>query len=278
MHSANITVSDGAVLHYMESGSGQNMLMLSGGGFAVRSFKHQIEHFSQKMHVIALDKRGHGDSEKVVHGYRIARFAKDLHDVIETLGLDNITLLAHSLGAAMVYAYIDLFGCDKLSKLIIVDEPPALLINPIWSEDERKSYGAIYDAASLHELTNGFVGDDVEALNQKIVDVMTTQYATEEQKAFLRGCIDIEGTAAQRLYLNNIMQDFRDVMEKITIPTLFITGDSSLHPPESHHWMHRKVPNSKLTLFSEKEGGNHFMFVENPEKFNEVVDNFISNS
>ncbi|WP_299007430.1 alpha/beta hydrolase [uncultured Shewanella sp.] len=46
-------------------------------------------------------------------------------------------------------------------------------------------------------------------------------------------------------------------------------------PWQSHQWMHEQVPNSELFIFEEQEGGNHFMMVENPERFNQVVLDFI---
>ena len=37
--------------------------------------------------VVALDMRGHGESDKPEHGYRVYRFAQDLHEALECLGI-----------------------------------------------------------------------------------------------------------------------------------------------------------------------------------------------
>jgi non-heme chloroperoxidase len=87
--------------------------------------------------VIAVDMRGHGDSDKPAHGYRISRFAKDLHDVLGALDLTEVNLLAHSLGCAVVWCYLDMFGPERLAKLILVDQSPFLTANPAWSKEER---------------------------------------------------------------------------------------------------------------------------------------------
>ncbi|MCF6775875.1 alpha/beta hydrolase [Thiotrichales bacterium 19X7-9] len=271
-----IQVSDGVKLNYISTGSGKPMIMLPGGGLSKDIFKYQIEYFSIMMNVIALDKRGHGQSEKVDYGYRLARFAKDLYDVIESLNLNEIILMGHSLGASMIYTYIDLFGLDKISKLIIIDEPACLSVNPSWSEVERQNYGAIYNLDSLHELTDGFIHDTGNQLKHKIVDMMTTQYISDEQKAFILSCMKISNMAAKQLYFNNICQDYRDVVRKINKPCLFITGEKSLHPYQSHQWLNKQVTNSQLYIFSESDGGNHFMFVESPKLFNQVVEAFLT--
>ncbi|WP_298773865.1 alpha/beta hydrolase [uncultured Shewanella sp.] len=285
------TASDGARLHYLEAkclkareleadsletNQNNTLLLLPGGGFSADIFQHQIDVFSQQYRVISLDKRGHGQSEKVDYGYRVSRFAHDLHDLLTNLALTNVTIIAHSLGAAMVYNYIDLFGHQSIKKLIVVDEPAALLINPAWSDNEKQAYGSIYQAAELHGLTNGFLEEDISELCQNIVNAMTTSHATTAQKDFILSCMAIPGSAACQLYLNNICQDFRDVIKKLTLPVLFITGRASLHPWQSHQWMHDQVPHSELFIFEEQQGGNHFMMVENPELFNQVVLDFIN--
>jgi non-heme chloroperoxidase len=46
-------------------------------------------------------------------------------------------------------------------------------------------------------------------------------------------------------------------------------------PWQSQEWIQRQVSGSQLEIFEEEEGGNHFMFLENPEKFNSIVSAFI---
>ena len=65
--------------------------------------------------------------------------------------------MAHLLGASLVYEYIDSFDTEKISKLVIIDEPASLLINTIWTKKERQNYGALYETSTLHELTNKFL-------------------------------------------------------------------------------------------------------------------------
>ena len=266
------TTNDNVRLHYLEAGKGKTIVMLPGAGFSAELFNYQIEEFKDKYKVISLDKRGHGKSEKADHGYRVSRFGKDLHDFLEFLELDSAIIIAHS-----VYEYIDLFGTKKISKLVIIDEPASLLINPIWTEKERQNYGAVYEASTLYELTNKFFSDDSENLLTEIVNRMTTRFATQEQKNFILKCMEIPGQSAAKLYFNNICQDFRDIFHKIDVPTLLITGRASLHPWQSHKWMSGQIPDSKLEIISEEDGGNHFPFVEKPDNFNKIVASFLKN-
>ena len=56
---------------------------------------------------------------------------------------------------------------------------------------------------------------------------------------------------------------------------LIVGGRVSLIDWRSQEWMHRQIAGSQLEIFEEADGGNHFMFMENPERFNRVVDAFL---
>ena len=52
---------------------------------------------------------------------------------------------------------------------------------------------------------------------------------------------------------------------------LIISGRASNIPWKSQDWIHRQIQGSQFEVFEEAEGGKHFMFIENPEKFNRLV-------
>ena len=223
--------SDGVCLHYLEAGTGLPIILLPGGGFSNQIFNEQFDSFSQHFQVIALDQRGHGQSDKPDFGYRIARLAKDLHDLTQHLQMNQFHLLGHSLGTSVIYQYMDLFGDAPIQKIILVDEPCILMYDPAWSAEKMNTLGAIYSPNNIHELLNRFLSDDALSFKQGIIDQMTTTHAGEELKKELLQFMDLPAKAAKTLYLNNVCQDYRDVLSQITRPVLYITGEASLHPP-----------------------------------------------
>ncbi|MCY7284603.1 MAG: alpha/beta hydrolase [Cyanobacteria bacterium CAN_BIN43] len=74
--------------------------------------------------MVAVDLRGHGESEKVSFGYRIARLSKDVHELIVALQLEKPHLLGHSMGCSIIWSYLDLFGFDEIDRLVLVDQSP----------------------------------------------------------------------------------------------------------------------------------------------------------
>ena len=74
---------------------------------------------------------------------------------------------------------------------------------------------------------------------------------------------------------NHAFQDWRDVIPRITLPTLAIGGRVSAVPWMSVEWTARQIKGAQLEIFEEEEGGNHFMFIENPDKFNRIIKEFM---
>ena len=106
----HVTTNDGIRLHYVEKGSGAPLVMIPGWSQTAAQFEAQVEGLSASRRVIAFDMRGHGESDKPEHGYKIQRLAMDLRNAIEALGLERVSLLGHSMGCSVIWCYIDLFG------------------------------------------------------------------------------------------------------------------------------------------------------------------------
>jgi len=79
---------------------------------------------------------------------------------------------------------------------------------------------------------------------------------------------------AAELVIDHVGNDWRDVMARITVPALCIGGKISLVPWSSVVWQAEQMPNGRSVIFEAHEGGAHFMFMENPDKFNRIVAEF----
>ena len=98
------TTNDGYRLHYIEAGGGKPLVMIPGWSQTAAQFRHQVEGLSDKYRVIALDMRGHGESDKPTHGYRIHRLSKDVHEYLTANNLTGVTLAGHSMGCSVIWA------------------------------------------------------------------------------------------------------------------------------------------------------------------------------
>lgn len=128
--------SDGVRLHYIESGpvAAPTLLFVPGWTMPAWIFIRQIEFFSTKYHVVALDPRGQGDSDIPPSGYEPYRRGADIADLIATLGGRPVTLVGWSLGVLDSLAYVHQYGDTQLASLVLIDnsvgEDPAPVASP----------------------------------------------------------------------------------------------------------------------------------------------------
>lgn len=91
---------------YVEKGQGEPLILLHGNGESCEYFTHQIDVFSARYHVYALDTRGHGKTPRGERPFTIRQFAQDLLEFMDGRQIDRAHLLGFSDGGniAMVFA------------------------------------------------------------------------------------------------------------------------------------------------------------------------------
>ncbi|MBW4624660.1 MAG: alpha/beta fold hydrolase [Brasilonema octagenarum HA4186-MV1] len=268
--------SDGAELSYISAGRGKSIVLIHGWSQSAQQFKYQISAFAQRYHVIAVDLRGHGESEKVTYGYRISRLSKDIQELISFLQLEKPHLLAHSMGCAVVWSYLDLFGQDEIDRLVLVDQSPLYTSRPHWSSQEMEEAGAIVTSEQLNEMVYALESSSAEEVTRNTLASMVTNAMSTEQFEWIVQCnFRCPRQLAATLLYNQFHMDWRDQIVKIRKPALIIAGRKSVIPWRSQVWINKSIPDSELEIFEETEGGGHFMFIENPEKFNRRVLQFL---
>src|SRR5258708_16748073 len=158
-----VRTDDGGGVHYWEAGAGKPLVLVHGFSQSAEQFKFQIEGLGDRYRVIALDLRGHGESEKPNFGPKIHRLAADLREALVAANADDVTLLGHSMGCSVIWAYWELFGADRLGKIVLTDGPLMLTSNPAWTPEEVEAAGSILTPVSLWETANARSGPDGEA-------------------------------------------------------------------------------------------------------------------
>ena len=188
INTGSFNTSDGAKLNYLEAGSGPALVMVPGWSQTAEQYKYQLDGLSDKFRCIAIDMRGHGDSENVEFGYTIQRFATDLYEFISDLGSKDLCLMGHSLGCAVIWGLLDIFGDRLVSKLIFVDEPPYLLINPEWDKTTLQTAGALFTKETLSDTCSNLMGPDGEEFTRKMVIGMFNKNLSFEEKKWVVQC------------------------------------------------------------------------------------------
>jgi len=272
----SVTVDGNVKLNYLEAGTGKTLVLVPGWSQTAEQFKFQLQGLAANYRVIAFDMRGHGDSDKPGRGYRIQRLAQDLYEAMGKLDLKDVTLLGHSMGCSVIWCYLDMVGPARIARLVFCDQASFLTTNPNWSAQQLSDYGSIFTPASVSATAAALTGPDgVAATVGFLKSMVTTAMPAEQFQWIVDLNLKMPRLAAAQLLYNHCHQDWRDVLPRIKLPSLFIGGKASLVPFSCMAWEATQVPGAQLAIFEVAELGSHFMFVENPTKFNALLRTFI---
>jgi non-heme chloroperoxidase len=222
-----ITTSDGVRLNYVDEGAGRPVVLLAGFCAPLETWELQRGPLlAAGYRVVALDRRSHGGSDSRAYGQRRARHGKDLWDVLTALDVDDVVLIGGSMGGSTIWAYYDLFGAERLGAVITVDQTPRMVNDHTWP------YG-------FYELTPGNLGTFFDA---GIPDTgrgrRTKRLAGLNRVAGALGRMPVfaDPTAPERRQLlqDHAEQDWRDVIARMTVPSLFLAGRDSQFWPCAH--------------------------------------------
>jgi len=120
---------NGIKMHYVTIGEGPLIVFLHGFPEFWKSWKHQISFFSKKFKVVALDMRGYGETERPIQvgEYRIEKLARDVTELIDSLGQKKATVVGHDWGGAVAWATA-MMNPSFVEKLIVMNAPhPAIV-------------------------------------------------------------------------------------------------------------------------------------------------------
>lgn len=167
---------DGIKLSYEETGSGQPLLFVHGWCCDRSYFAPQVEHFRRSHRVVAVDLRGHGESDKPRQDYTMAAFADDLNWLCTQLRIERPVIIGHSMGG--VIALVTAWRFPALPAAIVsVDSPilappeTAAAVRPLLEGLQSPSYRDV-QRQFVHDLL--FIPADDAARKARIIDAMST--------------------------------------------------------------------------------------------------------
>ncbi|MDR3432141.1 MAG: alpha/beta hydrolase [Rouxiella aceris] len=262
--------SDNVKLSYWEAGSGEPLIFIPGWGANGAEYVNVLYLLSKQYHVYVLDPRNQGLSQNVEYGTRLSRYGMDLKEFTDHLGVKSANLCGWSMGASVIWSYIDLFGTKKINKLIIIDEPVSIYTHSDWSEEQRQQAGGM--TTSPERMVAAFTTGAPS--NNQVVDLaamerykaMDSKYF-QNSEAFAHKFIKNDPKYLSLVLFDHATNDWSDVIRhKINVPTAIFTGDYSHNVP-SQKWIHSVIPGSELFVYTKEEQGDHFLAFKNPLRF-----------
>ncbi|UFT98589.1 alpha/beta hydrolase [Radiobacillus kanasensis] len=261
-----LTLEDNTQLFYEDHGQGQPVLFIHGVMMSSKFFQKQVPYFQKNYRVLTVDLRGHGQSSKVEHGHTVAQYARDMKAFIEQLDLKDVILVGWSMGAFVVWDYINQFGRENIKATTVVDQSPSDYIWPGWD------FGAFdFEAIkgvmqAIQEDQHGFNAEFIHGMYKEKPEQAEYDWVLEEMNKLPAS---IEST----IVFNQTAVDYRDTLGNVTVPTLICFGSVGFFPVEAGAYIQERIPESRLVAF---ENSSHLLFLEETEKFNQTLDEFFS--
>jgi pimeloyl-ACP methyl ester carboxylesterase len=120
-HKSDFVNVNGIRLHSLDwGGDGPLLLFLAGRGCNSYIYDKFAPRFVDKFHAVALTRRGHGDSDHPETGYDIDTLTEDIRQFLDTLKIDQVILVGHSLAGVELARFSALYP-ERVLKLVFLD-------------------------------------------------------------------------------------------------------------------------------------------------------------
>ena len=255
-------------------GNGRPVVLIHGWPLSGESWAHQVAAFEAAGHrVVTYDRRGFGRSDKPLTGYSYDTLTEDLHAVLEALDLNDVTLVGFSMGGGEVARYFTKYGAERLRSVVFAAAvPPYLLKTPGNPDGPLEATEAAKMTAGLTANQDTFYDDFTKNFFSVDGQLVVSE---EERQAALTLAHQAFKPAALEAMASFANTDFREDLEKVTVPTLVIHGDGDAVVPfeGSGARTHAAIAGSELHVIA---GGPHGINASHPEEFNRVILEFLA--
>lgn len=251
-------------LYYEDHGEGQTVIFVHGVMMSSKFFHKQVPYFSKNYRVITLDLRAHGKSSKVQYGHTVAQYARDLKCFIEKLDLMDVILVGWSMGAFVLWDYVNQFGSKNIKALTVVDQSASDYIWPDWE------FGA-FDFTILKNVMQSIQEDQNKFNSDFIYGMYMDQPDPKEHKWILKEMNKLPAAIASTIIFNQTAVDYRDTLCNVDIPTLICFGSHGFFPLAAGEFIQKNIKGSKFVPFY---NSSHLLFLEETDKFNQELDEF----
>ena len=250
---SSIRTADGTDMAYAATGPSTRpaVVMLHGLSDSWRSFEPVFAALPGDVRAVAVSLRGHGDSGHPARGYDLTSLADDVVHLLHRLGLDDVVLVGHSLGAGVALQVAR--RCPpRLRALILVGGFATPADNPLVAE-LAEAVGALedpVDRAFIEEFQDGTVYGDVARPFMIQVVAESTKVPARAWKGALDGFVAADHLAAAAA---------------VTVPTTLVWGDQDAYVPRADQdQLLAALRSGRLEVY---EATGHAVHWEQPDRF-----------
>jgi len=250
--------TDGVRLHYLEAGRGPGILFEPGWTMPAWIWDAQLRHFAEHYHVVALDPRSQGESERRPDGNYPERRAQDINELVNHLKLSPVVLVGWSLGVNELLTYAEQFGGTQVRAYVLVD----------GFATDKQDPKFIASVLALYKQ----VQTDRRKFTEKFVRSMYKKPQPEDYLArVMAASMKMPTDTAIAVSVSTITRaDWRPAIARLDRPVL-ITCETAVKGLAAD-LIKSMVPTTRVELFDD---AGHALFVDDATRFNSVLEDFL---
>ena len=237
-------------------GSGDPLLLIHGLGYARWGWEPVVEPLARSFDVILFDNRGIGESDAPPGPYTASELAADAIQVLDEAGVERAHVLGTSLGG-MVAQELALAAPERVDRLVLACTTPGGSESFPMPEQTAK---LLASGATLRQFVENALAPHPDP--DVVERILRHREATAQP---------LEAWSAQASA--GATFDALDRIEGITTPTLVLHGtEDAVVDSQNTTLLALRIPDARVELFA---GSGHLFFWEQPERFVEVVSEFL---
>lgn len=238
-----VTVADGvrlSVIDVAPERPEQTVVLVHGFGGNATQWRYQIERFSERNRVLAVDIRGHGRSKAPAGAsYTMSTILQDLITLLDERGISEpFTLIGHSFGGAIVTDFALTYP-EKLARLVLI------------------ASAGEYDLIRLYKIAFRLPNSVLRAAQPAV-----------------RGFVDANVVSLKRVFQQNLNQ-WRgwEKFPQITVPTMVITGERDrVFPTAAFERVGELMPDAEVVNVG---ASAHMVMIERRDAVNRALERFM---
>ncbi len=284
-----ITTPDGVKIHYLEAGKSvsapsaevgnplpagtvptkgnvalsapsrfPSILFVPGWTMPAWIWQKQIDYFSRDYRVVAMDPRSQGESSQVSEGLYPAARARDIKAVVDQLHLAPVVIVSWSMAVVETMAYVDQFGTADFAGFVLVDNDAGGRA----PGDSDQDFGLV---------VKGVLEDREKSAN---LFVRNLNFKKPQPEDYLRKLVEaslkVPTNTAVTLLVGYFVSDYRAVLPRIDKPSIVCAAKTPYMDTIVN--MQKSMKGSQLEIF---DGDGHALFVDDADKFNSMLEEFL---
>ena len=251
-------------LYVEEHGDGNPLLLLTGLGYAIWSWQRQLPDWSQRFRCIAVENRGTGRSPKPPGPYSIEQMADDAAEMLDGRH-------AHVAGFSMggyIAQTLALRHPELVERLVLVCTAtggPDVTPTPeettaVWEANAGRPAHEFARATMPLSFRPGWAEEHADEFEELLAQRLEFPTPPACWRAQYDACLEWGARVTP--------------VEEIEAPTLVVHGDADrIVRYEYGIELARRIPGARFETFAD---GGHLLFLEAPERFNPLVEEFLA--